>query len=393
MKKVFGVLAVVLAMLLAASVGAAWYFSGLIIDGATIKGDDAQFEYQIVSVTPDSGGQTGSVSYRVPDGIENPATDANTVSRVGMTFEDGSYLQLDQGATVDAGVVSRTYDLLAGTAPEPGALGKMDWDSYPDASALGLTQREVSYDAPLGATPAIIVDPAPGAPKSDTWAVVLHGRNGSIREGLRITAPLAQRGLTTMLVNYRDDRKEPGVPAEDGLGNFGSTEWPDAEAAVGYALGNGAKTILLVGWSMGGSVTAAYLENGSNTDSVIGTMLVSPAVSFHAVTVFGAELLGYPTQLMGPIIWMAERFTELRTDIDYSASEYRDNAATWPVPALVTAATEDDLVPPEAIEEFAAALPDGQFELFEGAFHTGEWNLDWARFDNVVGTWLDANLP
>jgi hypothetical protein len=55
----------------------------------------------------------------------------------------------------------------------------------------------------------------------------------------------------------------------------------------------------------------------------------------------------------------------------------------------VTAATLDDLVPPDSIEQFAAALPDGEFALFEGASHTGEWNLDSAKYDQFIGDWLD----
>jgi hypothetical protein len=376
--------------LLVASIGGAWYMSGLVLDGAEIKGDDASFDNAIVAITPAAGGATGTVTYRVPDRIKDPATDDNTVGRVGMRFEAGGYLLLDQGAKVDGTQVTRTYRLLEGTAPRAGDLGKMDWPAFPNAKALGLTQREVTYQSPFGTMPALIVDPVATAPKSTTWAVIIHGRNGSNREGLRITPRFAERGMTTMLINYRDDRKEPGIPAEDGLGNFGSTEWPDAQAAVAYALGAGAKHVVLVGYSMGGAITAAYLENGDNTAAVTGTVLVSPAVSFHDMTLFGAELKGIPTAPLAPVIWLAERFVELRTKIDYSTSEFKDNAATWPVPALVTAASKDDLVPPAAIEEFAKALPKGTYKYFEGAGHTGEWNKDSTTFDTLVNTWLDT---
>ncbi len=193
-----------------------------------------------------------------------------------MLFADGGYLQLDQDAAVDGTEITRSYTLLAGEAPEPGELGKWDWPSYPDATVMGLQQREVTYDAPLGSTPAIIVEPAASAPPSDTWAIGIHGRNSSVREPLRIVPRLAERGITSMLINYRDDRKEPDVPAEDGLANFGVTEWPDVEAAVDYALANGAQDVLLVGYSMGGALVAGYLERGANTDFVSGTILDSP---------------------------------------------------------------------------------------------------------------------
>ena len=92
------------------------------------------------------------------------------------------------------------------------------------------------------------------------------------------------------------------------------------------------------------------------------------------------------------MIWLGERVVEMRSAIDYSQSEYLDNAASWPVPALVTAVTEDDLVPPDSIEEFAQNVPDGTFMLFDGAFHTGEWNKDTTAFDDLVNTWLDDHV-
>lgn len=392
MKKVVGVLAVALVVLLVLMSALAWFFSGLVLDGAEIKGADPT-ETEVVSVEPDPTGDTGTLVYRVADDLEDPATDRNTVTRGGMFFADGGYLQLDQDAVVDGTEITRSYTLLAGEAPEPGDLGTWDWASYPDATVMGLEQRDVTYDAPLGPTPAIIVEPAASAPPSDTWAIGIHGRNSTVREPLRVVPRLAERGITSMLINYRDDRKEPDVPAEDGLANFGVTEWPDVEAAVEYARANGADDILLVGYSQGGAVVAGYLERGGNTEVVSGTILDSPMVSFHDTTVFGAELRGYPTDLLTPVIWLAERFVELRSDIDYSGSEYVDNAPEWPVPALVTAATEDDLVPPESIEEFAAALPDGTFELFQGAFHTQEWNQDWVAYDALVTEWLDEYYP
>ena len=388
MNKAVKLLAIGLVVLLVLVAALSWYFSGLVLDGAEVKGDTAEFDKEVVSVEAADGG-AGTIVYRVPDDVEDPAADAYTVSRTGLLFADGDYLQLEQDAIVDGTEITRSYTVLAGEAPEAGDLGKWDWPSYPDATALGLTERDVTYDAPLGPTPAIVVDPVASAPASTTWAIIVHGINSPVREGLRIVPRFAERGMTSMLINYRDDRQEADVPNEDGIGDFGMTEWADLEAAVGWATANGAEDVVLVGYSMGGAIVASYLERAANTDSVTGTVLVSPAVSFHDSTIFGAEQLGLPTTPLAPIFWLAERFVELRSQIDYEGTEYIDNAATWPVPALVTATTEDDLVPPESIEEFADALPDGTYQLFPEAFHTGEWNEDWVEFDELVGEWLD----
>jgi hypothetical protein len=385
MKTLAKVLALVLLLVLLAAVGVAWYFSNLIIDQAAIRGEEPAFSNEVTAISAERG--IGTITYTISPDIANPATDFNTTSIVGLKFEDGAYLQLAQGASTDGRSVTRPFILLQGELPKVGAFGQFDWPSYPNAEALGATSRDVTYSAPGGPTPATIVEPAVRG--NGIWVVVAHGRNGSIREGLRAVPLYAQRGLTTMLINYRDDKKEEGAAYEDGIGNFGQTEWEDLQAAVQYAVDAGAQEVILTGWSMGGAVVASYLERGSNTDVVIGTQLDSPAVSFSDIVIFGAEQMGIPVQPLAPVVWLAERITELRTGLDFDAVEYKDNAATWPVPAAVTAATADDLVPPDSIEEFAAAVPDGEFALFEGAAHTGEWNLDSAKYDQFIGRWLD----
>lgn len=387
MKKLTISLAVVLLVFGVLFLGAGWYFSGLILDGAEIKGDTRQTT-QVTAVTETGDGQ-GSITYLAPEDEEDPATDTWTLSRHGLAY-DGGYLQVDQDATVDGRSITRSYTQISGGPPAVGDIAILDWASFPDPESMDLESEDVTYESPLGPTPAIIVQPT--ADPTDTWAVVVHGRNASVREGLRITPLLAEQGLTTMLINYRDDRQEPNVPAEDGIGNFGLTEWADLQAAVDYATENGATNVLLVGYSMGGAIIPSYLENGNNTEVVIGTVLHSPAVSFNDTVVFGAEQMGLPTAVLGPLIWLAERMAEFRADVDFKATDYQDFAADWPVPALIMAASEDTLVPPESIETFANNVPDGEFILFDGADHTGEWNIDQEEYDSNVTTWLEATL-
>lgn len=387
MKKLGISLGVLIAVFGLLFLAAGWYFSGLILDGATIKGDTRQ-STQVTAVTEQADG-TGSITYLAQEDVEDPATDRWTLSRHGLAY-GGGYIQVEQDAKVDGQSITRTFTQISGDAPSVGETAILDWPSFPDPESMDLQSDDVTYDGPLGPMPAIIVEPT--ATATDTWAVVVHGRNASVREGLRITPLLAEQGLTTMLINYRDDRQEPNVPEEDGIGNFGYTEWEDLQAAVDYATSNGADKVLLVGYSMGGAIVPSYLENGTNTDAVVGTILHSPAVSFKDTVVFGAEQMGLPTSALGPLIWLAERMTEFRANVDFKATDYQDFASEWPVPALIMAATEDDLVPPESIEEFASNVPDGQFILFDGASHTGEWNIDEDEYNADVTAWLESNL-
>lgn len=388
MRKVLVGLGILALVVMVVMFGAGWYYSSQIIDGSSIEGSTDNFANEVAAVEVE--GNRGTITYTVDPDVEDPATDDYTEAKTGMKFADGTYLLLEQGAVVDGRSITRGYTLLAGEPPAAGDLGQYDWSSYPDAGVLGLVHRQVTYEAPGGPTPAIIVDPEGAA--AATWVIVVHGRGATVREGLRAVDEYAVRGMTTMLINYRDDLKEPGAPYEDGIGNWGYTEWPDLAAAVEYAVAQRAQDVVLVGWSMGGGIIAAYLENGANTGVVRATMMHSPMLNFHDTVVHQAQEMGLPTGPLTPVIWLAERLTELRVDIDFGASDYVDNAATWPVPALVTSASEDQTVATAPIEQFADALPDGEFAQFAGASHTGEWNYDSDRFDELVGNWLDENV-
>lgn len=370
-------LAVVAALVL---VGGGWYFSNLIIDGIQITPKEPPSGYRITAVQGDT------LTYEVPDSVADPATFYHNLYRTGMFLPNG-YVQLSRDAQIDGRSATRTFEVISGEGPAVGDDGTMDWAAWPSAEALGLVSKQVTYDAPLGPTPAVVAQPA-GEPRPGRWAIVVHGIGGTNREGLRIGQLLAERGYTTMFINYRDDWQEPDVPVEDGIGNFGQTEWEDLAAAVEYAKSDGATEILLVGYSMGGAVVSSFMRNG-DTDEIIGTVLHCPAVNFRDSVVFGAERMGLPVGLLGPLIWSAERITEARTGLRFAKLDYIDGAESWPVPALVMTASDDDLVPPASVEQFSSKLPDGVFYEFAGAAHTGEWNIGPARYREIVDGWLD----
>ena len=75
---------------------------------------------------------------------------------------------------------------------------------------------------------------------------------------LRTLPTIVGQEISSLVITYRND---PGAPNSlDGLYHLGQTEWKDIEAAADYALANGAKDLLLVGYSMCGGITCTFLH-------------------------------------------------------------------------------------------------------------------------------------
>jgi len=72
------------------------------------------------------------------------------------------------------------------------------------------------------------------------------------------------------MISYRNDAGAPQDPS--GMLRYGLTEWQDLAATVRYAIGHGARQLLLVGYSMGGAIVASFLER-----SPLGARVAGPS--------------------------------------------------------------------------------------------------------------------
>jgi pimeloyl-ACP methyl ester carboxylesterase len=80
---------------------------------------------------------------------------------------------------------------------------------------------------------------------------------------------------------------------------YGLTEWQDLAAAAQYALGHGARRLLLVGYSMGGAIVISFLERSPLAGRVAGVVVDSPMTDFGRAVDHGASrqtlpLVGLP---------------------------------------------------------------------------------------------------
>lgn len=336
-----------------------------------------------------------------PDDVVVHAVDDDSVT-LGATAEtvvDGRFgLWLDAGAGhAKVGAVLDT-DTAAGTVRrellgvDRGALvpGPARWNAYfhggPPDESLGLPTEHVAYDGELGAMPAWVVPP-PGGP-GERWAVLVHGRGARREECVRAVPPLLEAGWTCLVSTYRND---DGVPSGvDGRYALGLSEWRDVEAAVRYAVGRGAREVLLMGWSMGGAIVLQTLDRSDTSDLVSRVVLDGPVVDWGDVLAHHARQARLPRHI-GPLARMMmsrrwwHRIVGVHEAVDLALTDWVNRADELHHPVLLVHSADDEFVPYGPSRALAAARPDlVTFAEWHHAPHCAEWNTEPERWERAV---------
>jgi uncharacterized protein len=264
---------------------------------------------------------------------------------------------------------------------------------YPDPDAAGIAAEDVLIPVNGGQAPAWLV-PAEGAAK--TWAIMVHGRGATRQEALRAVGPARELGLTSLLVSYRNDGLAPS--ADDGRYGLGSTEWHDVEAAIDYALENGAEEIVLFGWSMGGAICLQTADLSRHRHLIRAMVLDAPVINWVNVLAHHAQLNRIPSLVgrYGQLMLghpLGRRLTGLSAPVDLKAMDWVARAVEVRTPTLIIHSVDDEYVPFEPSALLAERNPDMvTFEAFSGARHTKEWNVDPEHWENLITAWLRTRL-
>jgi dipeptidyl aminopeptidase/acylaminoacyl peptidase len=278
-------------------------------------------------------------------------------------------------------------ELVDGPAPAPGTPTVLDTGPYdPDPGARGLDFEPVAVPGPLGDYPGWLV-PAP-AGSDRPWVVMVHGRGGSLREGLRVLPALHEHGHPVLVVSYRNDEGAP--PSPDGFYHLGDTEWTDLEAAVAFVRARGAGRIVLYGWSMGAAVIGAFLDRSPAAGQVAAVVWDAPLVDWRATL----RQQALNRRLPGAFSPLASAVTSRRIGIDFDRFDLRRNPPAVRPPTLVVHSVEDTAVPISATRALVADAPrlDWPMRLLEvpGVEHTASWNADPAAYERAVTGFLDG---
>ncbi len=264
---------------------------------------------------------------------------------------------------------------------------------HSDPEEMGLDYQDVTLNLPGGPGPAWLLpalDPGP------TWAIMVHGRGATRSEGLRAVPTAHRLGMNSLLISYRNDGDAPNAP--DGRYGLGVTEWADVEVAIDFAISQGAKDVVLFGYSMGGAISLQTADLARNRKHVLAMVLDAPVINWIDVLAHQGQLnripnfIGQYAQLMlsHPL---GRRITGLAAPVNLKSMDWVSRAIELRTPSLILHSIDDDFVPYEPTAELAKRNPEMvRFEPFSKARHTKEWNVDPLRWENVVETWLRPRL-
>ena len=269
---------------------------------------------------------------------------------------------------------------------------------HPDPAAIGLPFEDVQIEVDGGTAPAWLVRAAPAAdaPASDIWAIMVHGRGASRLEGLRAVRVARELGLSSLLISYRNDGLAPS--AEDGRYGLGSTEWRDVDAAIAYALEQGAHEVVLFGWSMGGAICLQTADLSRYHHLIRAMVLDAPVINWVNVLAHHAELNRIPSAVgrYGQLMMshpLGRRLTGLAGPVDLKAMDWVSRAVELRTPTLILHSVDDEYVPYGPSADLAEKNPEMvTFEAFTTARHTKEWNVDPERWESLVTAWLRQQL-
>ncbi|WP_066518759.1 alpha/beta hydrolase [Curtobacterium ammoniigenes] len=264
---------------------------------------------------------------------------------------------------------------------------------YLHPGELDVPVEDVAIPTPNGAAPAWVVradDPA--AP----WAVLVHGRGVTRAETIRAVPVFRAAGYSVLLASWRNDGVAPA--SRDGRYRLGDTEWEDIDACLTWITEAGGRSVVLMGWSMGGAVVLQTLLRSSARRMIQGVVLESPVVDWATVLRSQAAQLRLPPFVLPGVQWLLRtrlmhRVAGAAEPVDIRSLDMVARSAELDVPILILHSDDDGFVPSTASHALAGARPDlVRLEIAHTARHTKLWNHDADWFDARILAWLTEVL-
>ena len=355
---------IALVVAIAASVAVSWHYSS-----AVLVPDHSPWPEE---VTVEGLGANRIVLSRDED-TERPGV-------YGLDWQGGHAIV---GAIVgsDAETVTRRLRTVRGyLVPEMKVSVEANVFSGDPEQAFGLRYSDVDVRGQLGSMPAWSI-----AGQSGVWAIVVHGINSTPQVGLRAVPALHRADLPTLVITYREDLGAP--PSPDGFHHMGLTEGHDLEAAARYALAHGARRLILVGYSMGGSLVTQFMQHSRLAPRVAGLVLDAPALNWKRILEFNATEMGLPGFSALPVEWAIGA----RIDADWDDLDALQHTEALQLPILLFHGDDDEIVPLSTSKDLAAALPRWvDFHIAPHAGHVEAWNVNPRLYERRLAAFISS---
>ena len=259
-------------------------------------------------------------------------------------------------------------------------VGPARWNQYYFAGdaqeALGLKSLDVEIPAEIGMLAAWKVPAVEGV--TGRWAILVHGRGAQRGECLRAVPVLHDLGFTALIPSYRNDIGAPS--SSDGRYSLGLSEWRDLEAAILYAVENGAQEIVLFGYSMGAAIILQTLDRSWLSDRVSAVVLDAPVIDWSDVLRHHGALNKIPGpvgRLSRSLIgrrW-ARRLVGVHEPIDVALTNWEHRASYLTHPTLLIHSLDFEFVPVGPSLSLADLRPDlVRFEPWRDPRRPQGWN-------------------
>lgn len=341
-----------------------------------------------------------------PNSVKLPATDQTRIpGTYGLYFNAGTSFavigDIIAYSPVDNTVLREVIAVHNGNLVKA-TRGRWSGVVAPTPEFAGYASEHIFLELAVGSAPAWLVrsnaalDPGrPEVKPSDTWAIMVHGMGAKRTETLRALTTTQALGMTSLHISYRNDREAP--PSDDGRYGLGFTEWEDVETAIEYALENGARDVVLFGWSMGGAISLQATDRSRHKRAIKALALDGPVVDWLSLIEYHSNLNKLPLRIGELGVRMISKprwnaFTGLSAPIELDRLSWTRRIKDLRVPTLIVHSLKDDFVPAAPAAEMAAKSKLVDFVPYAEGAHTKEWNVDPEKWHHTVMNWLGPKL-
>ncbi|MBB6018190.1 alpha/beta hydrolase [Deinococcus radiopugnans] len=367
-----------------AALSVGWYFADALVWASPVRRRIPNTRILGLSgeqpLTPGSGPPTPAPQVTL---TRNAATIHPGV--LGLEWDDPDdvprFAQLGPVLTQTRRTVTRTVQwqeagLTVGQAVRPTTVG------LGTPASRGLAYQDVLVPAPHGPMPAWLVPAGPDGGVDTDWVIVTHGYRGLRQDALRVLPTFARLGLSSLTITYRNAHGAPRTP--QGVYRLSAEEWEDLEAAVQFAQAHGARQIVLMGFSMGGGITLAFLRYSALASRITAAVLDSPPLEWRSLIRHFAR-----RYYVRPFARLVEYLTVLKSGQDFDAIDHHSVMDQFQTPMLLFHGSADRTVPVAHVERFAHARPDiVEYHRVEGAEHIRIWNMNPEWYEATLARFL-----